>query len=403
MRLRRWNSGGMLLPLAPLLALFALLFSWVPGFGNLPGFGQLPGVGQLPGLGQLPGSGGLPGAGGLPGSGGLPGTGQGSGSTGSGSTGSGSTGTGSTGTGSTGSGGTGQNFSGNFTNSAGTRAYYGYIPSTYKAGTALPLVVVLHGCTQTADVIRQQTKFDALAESQGFITVYPEQPSSANSEQCWNWFQTADMSRGAGEPSIIAGITQWVQQHYTVDAKRVYVAGFSAGAAMADVMGATYPDLYAAIGVGSGIEYNGGTAALGGQAIDPTQAGHDAFNAMGSFAREVPALIFHGQQDTTVPVNNAAKLVQQWQTTDSLAEYGSVSGSFPTSAVSTHNATSPGGQAYTVSSYNDGQGHEVVQEWLVANMGHAWSGGCSCESYSYPSGPDETQAMYSFFVQHPMP
>jgi poly(hydroxyalkanoate) depolymerase family esterase len=290
----------------------------------------------------------------------------------------------------------GHYFSGSYVGAAGTRTYLGYAPSGYKQGTALPLVVALHGCTQSADTLRQQTKFDNLAEAKNFIVVYPEQPSSANPMSCWNWFNPADMQRGAGEPAIIAGITDWVQQHYTVDAQRTYIAGFSAGAAMAAVMGATYPDRYAAIGVGSGIQY-------GGSNLDPVQAGQNAYKAMGSFARPMPTIIFHGGQDKIVPVANADKLVKQWQTTADLADDGAVNGTIPAAPVKTLSQQSAGGQAYTVNRYDDGHGVEFVQYWLVPDMDHAWSGGCACTAYSDPAGPDETAAMYEFFASHPMP
>jgi len=362
----------MLVPLAPLLALFMALFGlWWPGLGSqLPGgLPNLPG-GTLPTppttATTLPGGGG---GGGTSGPGVLP----------------------------------GKHFSSNFTNAAGTRSFSGYVPSGYQAGTALPLVVALHGCTQSADTLSKQTQLDNLAESAKFITVYPEQPSSANNLECWNWFQSANMQRGSGEPSILAGITQWVQQNYTVDAKRTYVEGFSAGGAMAVVMGATYPDLYAAIGAGSGIEYNGGTGALGGTQLDAKQAGQAAYQAMGANARVLPTLVFHGAQDKTVPVSNATSLVTQWQTTDDLADDGVLNGSIPSAAISTQSLVSSGGQAYTVSKYGDGHGHEILQSWVVTNMEHAWSGGCSCTSYSYPAGPDETKAMVDFFLAHPKP
>jgi poly(hydroxyalkanoate) depolymerase family esterase len=297
----------------------------------------------------------------------------------------------------------GRYFSGKFTNAAGTRAFTGYVPSKYQNGTALPLVVALHGCTQSADTMAKQTKLNDLAEAKNFIVVYPEQPSSANQFSCWNWFESSDMQRGQGEPSIIAGITQWVQQNYTVDSKQTFVGGFSAGGAMAAVMGATYPDVYASLGIGSGIEYNGGTGALGGNILDAKQAGQAAYRAMGGHARVVPTLVFHGGKDKTVPTTNATYLIQQWQTTNDLADDGALNGSFPSAATSTQNLVSAGGQPYSVTSYGDGRGHEAIQYWLVANMAHAWSGGCSCTSFTYPSGPDEARAMYDFFVSHPMP
>ena len=287
----------------------------------------------------------------------------------------------------------GTGFSGTYTNAAGTRSYLGYLPSGYHPGTAVPLVVALHGCTESDDVFRQLSHLDSLAEARDFIVVYPNQDSHANPMSCWNWFNSQDMQRGSGEPAIIAGLTQWVEGHYSVDPNRVFVMGFSAGGAMADVMGATYPDIYAAIGIGSGIQYGGIDPTL-----SPTQAGQKAFSAMGSHARDLPVLIFHGGQDNIVPPKNATNLVQQWQTTDNLAAAYSV----PTSPTQTVNQQSSGGQAYTVTHYATSGGRDIIQSWLVPSMNHAWSGGCGCESYADPPGPDESSAMYDFFLDHPM-
>jgi poly(hydroxyalkanoate) depolymerase family esterase len=282
---------------------------------------------------------------------------------------------------------------GSYTNKAGARSYLGYVPSTYRAGMPVPLVVALHGCTQTADVYRMLTQMDNLAEARKFIAVYPQQSTSANYLGCWNWFTSADLQRDSNEPSLISGITQWVETHYSVDPKRVYVMGFSAGAAMSVIMGATYPDFYAAIGVGSGLEYGGLPSP------DPTQAGQEAYSAMGDHARVMPVVIFHGGQDPIVPVSNADKLVRQWQTTDDLVAMGSVPGS-PTK---TSTMRTGSGRSYTVVDYDDRHGRGILQYWLLPDMGHAWSGGCGCEKYADPSGPDETGAMYNFFVNHPMP
>jgi poly(hydroxyalkanoate) depolymerase family esterase len=287
-------------------------------------------------------------------------------------------------------------FSGDYTNAAGTRSYLGYVPSTYRAGTALPLVVALHGCDQTADALRKATRSDSLAEAKNFIVVFPEQSPIANGWKCWNWFNAANMQRGSGEASLVAGITVWVVRHYSVDPRRIYVMGFSAGGAMTAIMGATYPDLYAAIGVGSGTQY-------GGPGPDPTQAGEWAYRAMGAHAREMPTLIFHGDRDVIMPVINADKLVRQWQTTADWADDGWNNGSVPTSPIETRNERLRSGRSSTVRDYVDGQGRELVQYWLVEDMGHAWSGGCWCAKYADPSGPDETRVMYDYFVNHPMP
>src|SRR4051794_22330062 len=298
------------------------------------------------------------------------------------------------------SGGTGNaaSFSGTYSGAGGSRTYRGYVPSTYKQGTAVPLVVVLHGCTQSADVMRQLTRFDQLAEKKRFIAVFPEQPQSANYQNCWNFFQDSSMHRGSGESALIAGITDWVEQHYTIDSKRVYVAGLSAGGAMASVMGATYPDVYAAIGVGSGCEYAATATCAGYQSADPAKAASAAFAAMGSFARPVPVVAFEGDKDTTVPPVNADQLVTQWLATDDLAADGTIA----TTPFSSEDGQVPNGRSYTVRRYNDAAGHELLEYWTVHGMTHAWSGGCSCQSYSDPQGPDETAAMYDFFADHPM-
>jgi poly(hydroxyalkanoate) depolymerase family esterase len=375
---RPFDLGRLCLPLAPLLALWALLIGLLPPGLRLPLPGGTPTLPSLPTLPTVPTIPTVPGGGTLPGGGfGMPGPDA---------------------TGPL----KGRYFTGEFTNAAGTRPYTGYVPSGYKPGTEVPLIVAMHGCSQSADTLSDQTKLDNLAEAKTFIVVYPQQTSGANPMKCWNWFKPEHQQRGQGEPSIIAGVTQWVQQNYTVDAKRIYMQGFSAGGAMGNVMAATYPDLYAANGVGSGIEYNGGVAAMGGYILDAKKSGQAAYQAMGTNARVVPTVIFHGAKDKIVPPSNADYLVQQWQTTNDLADDGLLNGSIPSAAVSTRTGISMGGQ-YTVSSYGDGRGKEIVQDWRILDMEHAWSGGCACTSYSYPHGPDATTAMYDFFMSHPKP
>jgi poly(hydroxyalkanoate) depolymerase family esterase len=291
---------------------------------------------------------------------------------------------------------------GSYTSSAGTLSYETYVPASYKQGSQMPLIVALHGCTQTADNFRTQTRFDDLAASKGFIVVYPEQSKANNNLTCWNWFQQADMQRGSGEPSLIAGITKTVQAKYGVDPNKVYVGGLSAGGAMAAVMGATYPDIYAAIGVGSGCEYSAGAPCAGYQSADPEQAGKSAHQAMGTNARVLPFIVFQGDQDTTVPPVNAQQAVRAGQVMADLADDGDENGSIPTGAAKVVNGQAPGGESYTVSFYNDGTGKELAQYWLVHGMGHAWSGGDASQQFSDPKGPDESLAMYDFFMDHPM-
>jgi poly(hydroxyalkanoate) depolymerase family esterase len=295
---------------------------------------------------------------------------------------------------------TGKLTSGTHTNSAGALDYELYVPSGYKAGTAVPMVVALHGCTETDDVYRQLSGWDRLAEAKKFIVVFPKQSSSRNYQTCWNWFRQSDMKRGSGEPSMIADLTTSIEHSYSVDTHRVFVAGFSAGGAMANVMGATYPDLFAAAGVGSGCEYNG-LPCVGQQGPDPMQTGKQAYDAMGSNARVMPAIVFQGDADTTVVPANAPEIVREWQVTDDYADNGSLDGSIPTTPTNTSNAAVSGGRSYTVTTYGDGQRHELIQYWLVHGMNHAWSGGSNTQQYADPSGPNETAAMFAFFSNHP--
>ena len=294
----------------------------------------------------------------------------------------------------------GQLTTGSYTNGSGTLSYELYIPSTYRPGTPAPMVVALHGCTETADVYRQLSGWDKLAEAKGFIVVYPQQSSSRNNQRCWNWFQQADMQRGAGEPSMIVGMVSSVERQHSVDSHRVYVAGFSAGGAMANVMAATYPDVFAAVGVGSGCEYNG-LPCVGYQGPDATQTGQAAYKAMGTHARVMPAIVFQGDADNIVAPANAPLIVHEWQVTDDYADDGALNGSIPTSPTKTSGGSVPGGRSYTVTRYGDGHGKVLIDYWVVHGMNHAWSGGSSSEPYADPTGPNETAAMYSFFVHHP--
>ncbi|MCA1852084.1 MAG: PHB depolymerase family esterase, partial [Beggiatoa sp.] len=290
-----------------------------------------------------------------------------------------------------------------YTNQAGTRSYKLYVPSGY-IGQDVPLVVMLHGCTQDPNDIAAGTHMNALAEEHIFLVAYPAQAQGANMNKCWNWFKASDQQRGRGEPSLVAGITRQIIDEYNVADGRVYVAGMSAGGAMAAIMAEAYPDLYAAVGVHSGLapgaahDMPSAFAAMsqGGPATPrrnvPTAA------ATGESARIVPAIVFHGDRDTTVHPRNADHLLEHYCTTKTTRSRGEAGGSTPRGTV--RQGQIPGGHAYTRATYRDTGGHAIVERWTVHGLGHAWSGGSSSGSYTDPKGPDASAEMVRFFNQY---
>jgi poly(hydroxyalkanoate) depolymerase family esterase len=276
----------------------------------------------------------------------------------------------------------GQFLTHSFTGEAGTRPYKLYVPSGYR-GEAVPLVVMLHGCTQSPDDFALGTRMNIAAEGAVMLVAYPGQTAAANSQKCWNWFNPADQGRDGGEPALIAGITHAVMRDYRIDPTRVYIAGLSAGGAAADILGTRYPDLFAAIGVHSGL-------ACG--------AAHDlssAFAAMQSGAppptpqrrRPVPTIVFHGARDTVVnPRNGQSVVAQALQGTELRAQ--------------TEAGRVLGGHEFSRTRHIDAVGATIVEQWLVHGAGHAWSGGDAAGSFTDPKGPDATSEMVRFFLTH---
>ena len=270
-----------------------------------------------------------------------------------------------------------------FTNAAGSRAYKLYVPSGYH-GQAVPLIVMLHGCTQSPDDFAAGTQMNALAEEHVFIVAYPAQPQTANPSKCWNWFKAGDQQRGRGEPSLIAGITRQVMTRFSVDEGRVYIAGLSAGGAAAAIMGSAYPDLYAAIGVHSGL-------ACGAAKDMPS-----AFAAMSQGGpapgrrddRPVaPTIVFHGDRDRTVNPINADHVLAQSKGGARLRTVDS-------------RGTSKGGVSYRRTVQVDDNDLPVLERWQLHGAGHAWSGGSPAGTYTDPAGPDASREMVRFFLQH---
>ena len=272
---------------------------------------------------------------------------------------------------------------GRYGTGAAGRDYKLFVPPG-TGSTPLPLVVMLHGCTQDPDDFAAGTAMNEAAREQGFFVLYPAQSQSANPQRCWNWFKHSHQVRGRGEPATLAGMTKDVMSRYAIDPSRVYVAGLSAGGAMAAILGDTYPDVFAAVGVHSGLA--AGAASDLPSALGAMQGGGSA-PARTSGSASVPTIVFHGDADRTVHPRNGEHAFA--------APLGGGA-----SATETESGSSSGGRRWTRSLQRDAGGKIVAEHWEVHGAGHAWSGGDRSGSYTDPAGPDATAAMLAFFALH---
>lgn len=264
--------------------------------------------------------------------------------------------------------------------SAGTREYKLYVPPASFEGP-LPLVLMLHGCTQNPDDFAAGTCMNDAALQRGIYVLYPAQTQHANSSRCWNWFKPNHQKRGRGEPDLLASMTRDVMNRYNIDPRRVYVAGLSAGGAMAAILGDAYPDLFAAVGVHSGLAT--GSANNLQTALSAMQIG--AAPATERKAINPPSIVFHGDRDATVhPVNGEQVLAASVRANTSV----------------TKQAKSANGRDYTQRSYMDASGRLVAEHWAVHGAGHAWPGGSALGSYTDSTGPNATAEMLRFFLAH---
>jgi len=292
----------------------------------------------------------------------------------------------------------GQFVSRSYSNAAGARAYKLYIPKTY-AKKRMPLIIMLHGCTQNPDDFAAGTRMNELADKHAFLVAYPAQSANANGSNCWNWFNVSDQARDRGEPSLIAGITREVASSYRVDERRIFVAGLSAGAAMAVILGATYPELFAAVGAHSGLPYGAADdvpsafAAMRGSS-GPIFSGR-GLKSRTSTPRDAPTrapptIVFHGDHDTTVNADNGSKIVAQ-----AIALGREQTGCLKKSVQA---QVSANGRECTITIYRDSMMRPCIEQWVLHGAGHAWSGGCSNGSYIDERGPDASAEMVRFFL-----
>ncbi|MBR5272972.1 MAG: PHB depolymerase family esterase [Clostridia bacterium] len=287
---------------------------------------------------------------------------------------------------------------------SGTKSFNGisykvFVPSSYSASKPMPAIVSMHGCMQQMDSFGTTTRIDTYAEKEGFIVIHVQQSSSNNASSCFNWFESGDQKRGSGEPKDIVDIINHVNNSYKIDYDSIFAYGFSAGGGMSPVLAATYPDIFKAIGVGSGLPYKAATdmtgafsAMMSGPTVSADAIANNIISAMGSYKRPVPVIIFQGSSDYTVVPKNAELQAQSWLIANN--KMGANINTTPT----TTNETTSGGKAFTRTVYTDANGRRMIESLLVDGMGHNWSGGDGY-NFSEPNGPNATEYMINFFKQ----
>jgi poly(hydroxyalkanoate) depolymerase family esterase len=274
-----------------------------------------------------------------------------------------------------------------FAGATGARSYKLFIPACASEHTS-GLIVMLHGCKQNPDDFAAGTAMNTVAHAHGLIVAYPSQSSSANTASCWNWFNPADQMRGSGEPAIIAGITRAIVSEFAIKHRQVFVAGLSAGGAMAAVMGETYPDLYAGVGIHSGLAYGSANdvmsafvAMRGDASIAPPAKRHASIRA----ERRVRLIVFQGNADRIVHPSNADRIIAH-------------AAADVSSRHSRQERVFTNGRPYTRTIVADADGTPVFEYWLIEGAGHAWSGGHPSGSYTDANGPDASTEMVRFFL-----
>ena len=287
-----------------------------------------------------------------------------------------------------------------YLSAAGSRPYAVYVPHGLRRTTPAPLLVLLHGCGQGPADFAAATRFNQLADRHGVVLLYPEQTTAYHAQRCWRWFERAHQGRTLGEPALLAGLTQQVvadTRRWRIDPSRVYVAGLSAGGAMALVLGATYPDLYAAVGVHSAPPYR--SAADRSTALRAMAGRASPLLPPAGASRMPPTIIFQGSADSTVYAVNAKQVAEQWLAFHQAAASGPGDPDRITRSLSTAERSS-GGRRYTVTRWYTARGRKQLEAWNVVGLAHAWSGGAASGSFSDPSGPRASTEMWRFLAAY---
>ncbi|WP_340107358.1 PHB depolymerase family esterase [Pikeienuella sp. HZG-20] len=273
-----------------------------------------------------------------------------------------------------------------FSCAAGSRAYRTYVPSTAAEGVA-GVLVMLHGCTQNPEDFAAGTGMNALAETRRLIVIYPQQSRGDNAQSCWNWFSRGDQRRDRGEPAILAGMTRKAMAEHGAPSDRTFVAGLSAGAAMAVILGETYPDVFSAVGAHSGLPF--GAAKDVASAFAAMSGGAQGAAGGRPHTPAVRTIVFHGSADSTVHPSNGERIAQQvmdrgaWRTIETDARaYGP-------------------GRSFTRKIATTADGVIELEHWVVDGLAHAWSGGRPGGSYTDAKGPDASAEMVRFFLGAP--
>ncbi|HSQ10100.1 MAG TPA: PHB depolymerase family esterase [Burkholderiaceae bacterium] len=274
------------------------------------------------------------------------------------------------------------------------RKYMLYEPAS-RGHAPAPLLVLLHGCKQGAAEFAAGTRMNEAAEAAGVVVLYPQQSLGANLLRCWNWYALHDRSNKDGDAAVIAAMTRQVMREHDIDATRVYVAGMSAGGGMAAVLVRDYPELYAALGVHSGVPaglahdvYSAMRLMSTGPVPSEAEAGPGTGNVGGASAASI---VFHGDEDTVVHLSNG------------VAIHGGAGGSQVPPLLDTQQSTTqprPGHRGFTRSVEYGAGGVTERELWIVHGAGHAWAGGSSEQPDTDSSGPDASREMLRFFLQH---